>query len=151
MFYGLQLWWKVFWGRPRFIPLFNVFTRLNKHILKERNLWPWWEHGGLGSAQWWPLFSDWHSLVTMTAIVGSEWDLVRTLPWVPHHPPHEPLWHNPAWNRFPFCGNPINTCRKTLCLRALECLQGRECIIDSTSLVFLYPALAHLNIFGKWV
>lgn len=50
---------------------------------------------------------------------------------------------------FLFVGIPLTPVGKRCVLRALECLQGRECIIDSTSLVFLYPALAHLNIFGK--
>lgn len=34
-----------FWGQPRFIPIFNVFTGLNKHMLKERRHQPCWEPG----------------------------------------------------------------------------------------------------------
>lgn len=114
MFYGLQLWWKAFWGRPRFIPLFNVFTRLNKHILKERNLWPCWEYGKLGSTLEWQLSSDWHLLITRKAIVGSKGTVVRS-PSVGSKAPNpwaalsQPYLKSPSSLQ-----DPINTCGKTL-------------------------------------
>lgn len=114
MFYGLQLWWKAFWGRQRFIPLFNVFTRLNKHILKERNFWPCWEYGKLGSTLEWQLSRDWHLLITTKAIVGSKGTVVRS-PSVHSQAPNpraalsQPYLKSPSSFQIP-----INTCEKTL-------------------------------------
>lgn len=130
MFYGLQLWWKAFWGRQRFIPLFNVFTRLNKHILEEWNLWPCWEYGNPGPPLQWQLFRDGRLLVTTGAIVSSEAGCGREPAvgsWAlsPRASVSQPYLKSPSFLR-----DPINTCRKTLHVEGSGesgCLRRRNC------------------------
>lgn len=86
--------------------------------------------------------------VPLLALNGS---VVRSRLRVPQHPPHKPLCHNPTWNRLPLCRIPLTPAEKRCILRALESLEGWECIIDTIFLALLHPACAHLNIFGKWV